>query len=179
MTEAEFSARVQQQSGQDLSRCYYCQKCSAGCPTAYAMDVQPAQILKMVQLGLKDDLLRSAALWLCVGCETCGTRCPNGIAVAPVIDVLKQMALAEGVAISEARSLAFHRSFVDSIRRLGRVHEVSMLAEYKLRSLDLWSDLLLGMRMFRHGKLKLLPGRVARLQEVRAALSRAHGREDR
>jgi heterodisulfide reductase subunit C len=177
--EADFGARVQQQSGQDLSRCYYCQKCTAGCPTAYAMDVQPAQIIKMVQLGLKDDLLRSAALWLCVGCEACGTRCPNGIAVAPVIDALKQMALAEGVAIGEARSLAFHRSFVDSIRLLGRVHEASMLAEYKLRSLDLWSDLLLGIRMFRHGKLKLLPRRVARLQQVRAALSRSHGPEDR
>ena len=179
MTEADFSARVQQHSGQDLSRCYFCQKCTAGCPTAYAMDVQPAQILKMVQLGLKDDLLRSAALWLCVGCETCGTRCPNGIAVAPVIDALKQMALAEGVAVREAKSLAFHRSFVDSIRLLGRVHEASMLAEYKLRSLDLWSDLILGVRMFRHGKLKLLPRRVTRLQEVRAILSQTHGPENR
>jgi heterodisulfide reductase subunit C2 len=169
---ADFSAQVQALSGQDVSRCYFCQKCTAGCPTAYAMDVQPAQMLKMVQLGLKDDVLRSAAIWLCVGCETCGTRCPNGIALAPVIDVLKRMALAEGAAaVPEARSLAFHRSFVDSIRLLGRVHEVSMLAEYKLRSVDLWSDLGLGLRMFRRGKLKLVPRRVARLTEVRALLA--------
>jgi len=169
--DADFGAEVQAHSGQDVSRCYFCQKCTAGCPTAYAMDVQPAQMLKMVQLGLKDALLRSAAIWLCVGCETCGTRCPNGIALAPVIDVLKHMALAGGVSVTEAKSLAFHRSFVDSIRLLGRVHEVSMLAEYKLRSFDLWSDLDLGLRMFRHGKLKLFPARVARLHEVRALLA--------
>ncbi len=169
---ADFSAQVQARSGQDVSRCFFCQKCTAGCPTAYAMDVQPAQMLKMVQLGLKDALLRSAAIWLCVGCETCGTRCPNGIALAPVIDVLKQMTLAEDAAapIGGPKSLALHRAFVDAIRRLGRVHEVSMLAEYKLRSADWWSDLGLGLRMFRHGKLKLIPSRVARLKEVRALL---------
>jgi heterodisulfide reductase subunit C len=172
--DADFSAEVQVRSGQEVSRCYFCQKCTAGCPTAYAMDVQPAQMLKMVQLGEKDALLRSAAIWLCVGCEACGTRCPNGITLAPVIDVLKQMALADlaSVGVVEAKSLAFHRSFVDSIRLLGRVHEVSMLAEYKLRSADLLSDLGLGLRMFRRGKLKLLPGRVARLKEVRDLLTR-------
>ncbi len=171
----QFLEEAKKRSGEDLSLCYQCLKCTVGCPTAPLMDIRPNALIRMIQMGMKREVLASRALWLCVSCETCGTRCPNGIALAPVIDVLKQMALADAaVAAAEARSLAFHRSFVDSIRLLGRVHEVSMLAEYKLRSLDLWSDLLLGVRMFRHGKLKLLPRRVARVQEVRMALGQAH-----
>lgn len=177
-TEVRFQDIVQELSGQDIRRCYFCQECSVGCPTACAMDVQPAQLLKMVQLGMKDAVLNCSAIWLCVGCETCGTRCPNGIAIAPVMDVLKQMALAEGYGAAERNSLAFHRSFVDNIRYLGRVHEITMLAEYKLRSLDLLSDLDLGVRMFLRNKLALLPKRVKRLGEVREMLSRFRSPEE-
>jgi heterodisulfide reductase subunit C len=177
-TGNSFQETVQALSGEDLRRCYYCQKCSVGCPTAYAMDYPPAHLLRMVQLGMADALLQSSAIWLCVGCETCGTRCPNGIAVAPVMDALKQMAVAEGYAPAEARSLAFHRSFVDSIRYLGRVHEISMLIEYKLRSMDLFSDLDLGLQMFLRNKLALLPKRVARRREIQEILTRFGPREE-
>jgi heterodisulfide reductase subunit C len=172
--ERDFAQRVKELSRQDVQRCYFCQKCSAGCPTAYAMDYAPAQVLKMVQLAMEEALLESAAIWLCIGCETCGTRCPNGISLAPVMDVLKQMALAKGHAPAEPRSLVFHRSFVHSIKLLGRVHEATMLAEYKLRSKDLWSDLGLGLRMFLRGKLNLLPRRVAQVKQVRDILARSH-----
>lgn len=170
-SKVSFQKNVQHLSGQDIQRCYFCQKCSVGCPTAYAMDYPPAQLLKMIQLGMKDELLNSSAIWLCVGCETCGTRCPNGIAVAPVMDILKRMALAEGHVPAERKSLAFHRSFVDSIRFLGRVHEITMLAEYKLRSLDLLSDLGLGLQMFKRNKLALLPKRVKQQAQVRDILA--------
>jgi len=171
-TGGQFQETVQQLSGQDIRRCYFCQKCSVGCPTAFAMDVQPAQLLKMVQLDMKEAVLNCSAMWLCVGCETCGTRCPNGISIAPVMDVLKQMALVEGYDPAGRKSLAFHRSFVDSIYYLGRVHEITMLAEYKLRSLDLLSDLDLGLQMSLRSKLALMPKRVKRLREVREMLSR-------
>ena len=171
-TEGQFQETVQQLSGQDIRRCYFCQKCSVGCPTAFAMDTQPAQLLKMVQLDMKEAALKSSGIWLCVGCEACGTRCPNGISIAPVMDVLKQMALVEGYVPAARKSLAFHRSFVDSIFYLGRVHEISMLAEYKLRSLDLLSDLDLGLQLSLRSKLALMPIRVKRLGEVREMLSR-------
>jgi heterodisulfide reductase subunit C len=78
----------------------------------------------------------------------------------------------EGYVPAAHKSLAFHRSFVDSIFYLGRVHEISMLAEYKLRSLDLLSDLDLGLQMSLRSKLALMPIRVKRLGEVREMLSR-------
>ena len=54
-----FGAKVEELSGEDLSRCYYCLKCSAGCPSALAMPYRPAEMVRLVQLGLKDELLAS------------------------------------------------------------------------------------------------------------------------
>lgn len=161
-----FSDVVQERSGEPILSCYYCQKCTAGCPTAYVMDYKPAQLLRLIQLGQKQKVLGSTAIWMCVGCEACGTRCPNEIRLAPVMDTLRHMALAEEYA-PEPAVYALHRSFLDSIRMWGRVHELSMLMEYKLRSRDLFSDLAMGLDLVRKGKISFLPERVKQLAEVR------------
>jgi len=161
-----FANLIQERSGENLYRCYFCQKCSVGCPVAYAMDYKPAQVIKMVQLGMKEPLLTSSVIWLCVGCETCGTRCPNEINAGRIIDALRQMAVAEGYAPAERKVFVLHRAFLDSIRFFGRVHEATMLAQYKLLSRDLFSDLDLGARMLLQGKIPLLPSRIKRLHEV-------------
>ncbi len=56
--EQGFLERVSALSGQKISACYYCLRCSAGCPSAYAMEFTPAQVLRMVQLGQKEPLLK-------------------------------------------------------------------------------------------------------------------------
>jgi heterodisulfide reductase subunit C len=164
--ELTFIDRVSEMSQQNVQRCYYCLRCSAGCPAATFMEYTPAQILRLVQLGQKDTLLHSSAIWLCIGCETCGTRCPNGIRTGLVIDALRQMALAEGMAPAEREVVKLHQSFMDSIRIWGRVHELSMLAQYKLTSLDLFSDLDMGLDMFLKGKIHPLPKRIKGQNEV-------------
>ena len=37
----EFLSYVQSHTGERITACYQCGKCSAGCPTAYAMDLTP------------------------------------------------------------------------------------------------------------------------------------------
>ncbi len=90
-----FEAEVEERSGEDLSRCYYCLKCTAGCPSAPAMPYGPAQMVRMVQLGLRDALLESPSIWFCLHCETCGARCPNEISIAGLTQALRQMAMEE------------------------------------------------------------------------------------
>ena len=114
--ELGFARQVSELSHQNVQRCYYCLRCTAGCPAAYAMEYGPAQMLKMVQLGQKADLLSSAGIWLCIGCETCGTRCPNEIHAGAVIDALRQIAIAEGVSPGERKVFKLHQAFLDSIR---------------------------------------------------------------
>ncbi|MEE8391953.1 MAG: 4Fe-4S dicluster domain-containing protein [Anaerolineae bacterium] len=161
-----FINQINDRSGQTVQLCYHCHKCTAGCPTAYVMDYKPDQILRLVQLGQKDRVLNSSAIWMCVSCDVCGTRCPNQIRLAPVMGALRHIALEEGYS-PEPAVYALHRSFLDSIRLWGRVHELSMLMAYKLRSRDLFSDLALGMNLIWKGKLSFLPKRVKGLDKVK------------
>ncbi|MFQ5722681.1 MAG: 4Fe-4S dicluster domain-containing protein [Candidatus Aminicenantales bacterium] len=89
----KFVLKVQELSGQNLLACYQCGKCSAGCPAVSQMDILPNQIIRFAQLGLKDELLQSKAIWICASCFTCNARCPKGINIAEVIEAIRQILL--------------------------------------------------------------------------------------
>ncbi len=155
-----FLREVQEQSGQSVSSCYRCLKCTSGCAMAEEMDYPPDRLIRMVQLGLREEALHSQAVWLCSGCLACTERCPNGIDVARVIDTLRQIATAEGLAPGERRIADFHESFLAVVKRYGRLHEASLIALLKLHSRDLFSDLGVGLKMFLKGKIPPLPERI-------------------
>ena len=150
----------------NTQNCYQCQKCSAGCPVAFAMDYKPNQIMQMVSLGMEERILASKTIWVCASCYTCSTRCPNDIDIARVMDWLRQSALKGGVMPAEKEVPIFHAAFLDSIRRRGRVHELSLMLRYKIRSGKLWDDFKLGWKMFTKGKLKLLPSGIKGKKEM-------------
>jgi heterodisulfide reductase subunit C len=169
-----FVEQVSELSHQTVQRCFYCLRCSAGCPAAYAMDYTPAQILRLVQLGQKDTLLHSSAIWLCIGCETCGTRCPNQIHAGAVIDALRQLALKDNVPAAEKSVVKLHKAFLSTIHLWGRLHEVSMLAQYaatNLASRAVFGNIDMGAALFLKGKLELLPNRTRDMQQLRALFS--------
>ncbi|HNS52581.1 MAG TPA: 4Fe-4S dicluster domain-containing protein [Anaerolineae bacterium] len=174
--EEGFLERVSALSHQNISACYFCLRCSAGCPSAFAMDFSPAQVLRFVQLGHKDALLRSSAIWLCIGCETCGSRCPNQIHAGAVMDALRQICIADRVPPGEPKVFRLHQSFLDSIKWWGRLHELSMLVEYKLLSRDLIADLDMGAKMFLVGKIHPLPKRIRGVKEVERLYSKQGAR---
>ena len=163
------------QSGINVQDCYQCQKCSAGCPVAFAMDYKPNQIMQMVSLGMKDRVLSSKTIWVCASCYTCSTRCPNDIDIARVMDWLRQTALREGVAPAEKEVPLFHAAFLDSIRTHGRVHELGMMARYKMKTGKYWDDFKLGWKMFTKGKLKLWPSRISRKREIAVLFTKPKG----
>ncbi len=165
--DSTFLQKVIKKSGENLSLCYQCLKCTAGCPTAPYMDVRPNNIIRMIQMGMKEEILRSSAIWLCVSCETCGTRCPNKIDIGVLMDALREMAVEEKVPAKEKNIHLLHEAFVQSIKRGGRVHEATMLIDYKLRSRDFFTDLGPGMIMFLKGKIPVLPSLIKGRQEIK------------
>jgi len=159
-------------AGLDVQACYQCGRCSAGCPVTPFFDLLPMEVVRLGSYGIEDELLSSRTIWLCASCETCTTRCPNEIDIAHLMDVLRQRALEQGIKPAEPRIAAFHRSFLRSVRRWGRTYEVGMLAAYKARSRDFFGDLLLGWKMFRRGKLRLLPRKIRGRRQVKALFTR-------
>jgi heterodisulfide reductase subunit C len=153
----------------DMFACYQCGKCSNGCPVTFAMDYPPHQLIRMVQLGLMEEVLQSKTIWVCSSCETCYTRCPNEIEIPKLMDDLKQEVLARGMKPSERAAADFHEVFIDNIKRFGRINETFLMGHYQIRST--WADLKrrqmhfseifknmgLGLSMLKRGRLTLFP----------------------
>jgi heterodisulfide reductase subunit C len=84
--------------GEKLLRCFQCGTCTSDCPVARFSDTyRPRTIIRMAQLGLKERVLNSDTLWLCAACFTCTDRCPQGVEVASVIRVLRNLAAEKGI----------------------------------------------------------------------------------
>jgi len=168
-----FFEAVNQRSGQLIQLCYHCHKCTAGCPVAFAMDYGPDRVLRMIQFGLKGEVLRSSDIWICASCETCGTRCPNEIDIARVMDALRQMAIEEGFPAKERKVALFHNLFLSIVKSLGRMHEASLMGLYKALSGDLLSDIPQGVKMVLKGKIPLFPHRIKGGDEVKKIFERS------
>ncbi|MBW2595727.1 MAG: 4Fe-4S dicluster domain-containing protein [Deltaproteobacteria bacterium] len=153
--------------GVPIQSCFHCRKCTAGCPIAFAMEYNPNAIIKMIQMGMREKVLGSSTIWLCASCETCVTRCPNDVDIARMMDTLREMAIESGVDAGEKNIVKFHEAFLSSIKMGGRISEPMMLVHYKLKTLDLFSDMGLGMSMFMKGKIKLLSPRTKDMGSVR------------
>ena len=80
-------------SEQNLFACYQCGKCTSACPVNFAMDLGPHQILRFLQLGQMDIVMKARSPWVCVGCLTCTTLCPKGVDPARIMEALRTIHL--------------------------------------------------------------------------------------
>lgn len=94
---SEFTDLVQRVSGEELLLCYQCGNCTAGCPVAFAMDIAPHHVVRLLQLGQEASLLQGNSMWVCVSCLQCYSRCPKGVDISRLMEALRQMALRKGV----------------------------------------------------------------------------------
>ncbi len=165
--DSSWPLAIEAASGERVRLCYGCGVCTGSCPLAHAMDILPSRLMKAVQLGLRERVLEAAAPYLCVACETCAIRCPNGIDVARVMDAVRQASLARGGPPPRAGILGFHRWFLRTVWMFGRAHEGLLSAGHSLQQGRLRQDLATGLALVRHRRLALLPHLVRGRKEVR------------
>lgn len=166
----QFTQEVIRRSGERVDWCYQCGKCTAGCPVAFAMDIEPSRVMRLVQLGQGERVLRSRAIWLCVGCQTCTTRCPQEIDPAKVMDTLREMAMERGDA-ADREVATFFKAFLDNIRKYGRSFEPMLVFQYNLRSGHLFQDADKATLLLSKRKLPMRPsGNGAFVRQILEAL---------
>ncbi len=154
-------------NGEDVSRCIQCGKCSAGCPISPEMDLQPNQVLRLIQMNDRESVLRCSTIWLCASCQTCSIRCPEDIDIAKIMDSMRKLALEDQVPVGEGNVVKFDEIFLDSIRKRGRVHELELVMRYNLAVRQPFKDAHLGPVMMVRGKMKLLGHKIKELSRIK------------
>lgn len=171
--DLDFIRKVQEEVP-EVNRCYQCLTCTLGCPLAFAMDLKPHELIRHVQFGDKEKVLRASTCWMCASCETCATRCPNEIPIVKLMDLLRQMAVKEGKVTEQGPKI--NDAFLAAIKYLGRVHELALIIDLKRRTHGLFKlnpdEIRLAVQMFRHGKLKLLPIKIKGTKTMKKIFSR-------
>jgi heterodisulfide reductase subunit C len=129
-----FLKQVMDRSGQNLTACYQCRRCAAGCSVGDETDYfTPNLLIRMVVLGNREQALNNQLVWKCVSCFTCGTRCPNDIQTARITETLKKMAKEEHLPPLQPKIADFHDAFIKSGVRWGRVNEMEFMGAYEMK----------------------------------------------
>lgn len=176
----QFLDQVEAAGPFDAGACFQCRKCTNGCPVTFAMDLYPDEVIRWVLLGQKEKVLNSKTIWVCAACETCTTRCPNGVKIAELMDSLKEMAIQEGVPSPQKQVLTLHQTFLNNVKRRGRIFEATLLPIYMLRSGEIWKkwkegtwfdEAMLGWQVFYKGRIPIFPKGIKGKKEVREILT--------
>ncbi len=155
--KSDLAKKIRGETGENVFLCYQCVKCSSGCPLANYFDLAPNQVMRAAQLGLDDRVLNAKTPWLCASCQTCSTRCPQGIDVARVMDFMVKEALTRGVSPKVREVALFNKVFLRNVSILGRAYELGLMAEMNLRTRQPFKDAAMGIQMIRKRKIKLTP----------------------
>ncbi|HEX76854.1 MAG TPA: heterodisulfide reductase subunit C [Dehalococcoidia bacterium] len=177
--ETELVSYLQEAIGEKARACYQCGKCTAGCPVAEEMDLHPRQVLRAIQLGLKDELLRSTTIWLCLQCQVCSARCPREIDIAAIMEGLRLLAFATERGLGAPNVSLFHRIFLGLVRRFGRMYEFGLGIWYNLRARHPLANINLVPAMLARGKIAFLPPRNKGASEVRRLFARVRAAQKR
>ncbi len=138
--------------GEKIPTCMQCGICAGSCPVSHEMDYTPRQLVRMVQLGLKKEVLSSNTIWICTTCFSCSVRCPRGIHPTELMETLKPMAIAQGI---ENKDSKFDNVFSGVVRKNGRASEFLLISKYGLMEPGIIKQLPFGISLIQKGKLPL------------------------
>jgi glycolate oxidase iron-sulfur subunit len=151
-----------QPGGENVKRCFACGACSGGCLISeiVAPQFDPRKIIRMVMLGMREKVLSSPAIWLCLLCHNCSFHCTQDVKFSDVIGALRYMAVKEGyVHPSFARKIIF-KGLLPSHMRL----------EIFSRPLALYQFLGLPSLVHKSRVLNILPEKLGELEPLAPGL---------
>lgn len=143
---------IAQDSGVNVKDCYQCGKCSAGCPIAAEADMTPRQIIRNLQLGDVETVLKSKMPWYCVECGVCLVRCPQEVDLPSLNEAICRLAMRKGkVSVREGEK--FMNIFLDNVQRKGVSDEAMLAGRFNLETGHFMQDVLAAPKMMKRGLL--------------------------
>jgi heterodisulfide reductase subunit C len=165
--------------GETLRACIQCGTCTGSCPAANEMRFSPRAINAMVKAGMRDEVLSSNSMWLCLSCYLCAERCPKGVKVTDIMYALKRLAIRHNGDNYWAPTPVLERTFVDCVNLTGRLPEMGVTGGYFWRTnpFKALTMLPMGLKLLSHHRLPLMPSRVKGMQDLRAMIRKAQALE--
>jgi heterodisulfide reductase subunit C len=164
--------------GEKILDCIQCGSCSGGCPSMFAMDYSPMQIIKMINLGMKEEVLSSSTIWVCSLCYTCATRCPRNIDFPTLMMSLRNKTIQENLVKDSVKS-DFHKYFFETVNKYGRLNETELMV--KLLDMTNFSDLFhkvrLALRLIKKGKVHLRASKIEQTSAISNILQKTDQKE--
>lgn len=71
--------------------CLTCAMCSGACPVAGVDDFDPRKVVRMISLGMADDVVKSRWPWICTMCGKCEQVCPMRIDIADMMRRIRSL----------------------------------------------------------------------------------------
>ncbi len=142
---------------QQVQACIQCGTCTGSCPNAFAMDLTPRRMWRMVIMGMADAVFESHTFTLCSACYYCTLRCPRGLPLTDAMNTLKRLGAEVRPDLNRSSTL-FYGQFMDSVRRHGRVRETAFMMRYFMsmkHPLLPFKFAPLGMKLMAKGKVKM------------------------
>jgi heterodisulfide reductase subunit C len=165
--------------GETLRACIQCGTCAGSCPAASEMQFSPRAVNAMVKAGMRDEILASNSMWLCLSCYLCTERCPKGVRVTDIMYALKRLAIRHNGDNYWAPTPVLERTFVDCVNLTGRLPEMGLTGGYFWRTnpFKALTMIPMGLKLLSHHRLPLAPSRVNGMQELRAMIKKAQSLE--
>lgn len=155
--------------GEKIPTCMQCGICAGSCPVSHEMDYNPRELVRMIQLGLKKEVLNSNTIWICTTCFSCSVRCPRGIRPTELMETLKPIAMAEGIKNKNAK---FDDVFSEVVKKNGRASEFLLISKYSLSEPGMIRQLPFGLSLISKGKMPLSVDKMKDTGELDAIFKR-------
>ena len=155
--DSSLAEEVRERCGENVFLCYQCKKCASGCPNRAYMKRTPDELIRYVQLGMSDEVMKENSVWYCLSCQTCSSRCPQDIDIAHVIDTVRIIVQEKGIKADTKNTRLLNWTWMKLLMFMGRMYEVGLTGVLNVCTGKPFKDIGLGIKMIRKGKLKLLP----------------------
>ena len=108
-----------QPGGENIKRCFACGTCAAGCPiTEIDEEYNCRRIIRQILLGMREEVLSSPTIWLCLICYRCYARCPQKVNFTDIMRILRYLAIkGRHVPVQTSTQIENLDRFIQEIRR--------------------------------------------------------------
>ena len=167
--------------GESVRWCIQCGMCSASCPNVAQMDNSLRRTIALIRAGRRYDVLKSNTMWVCASCYLCTVRCPKEVKITELMHTLERLAAYYGLTTKRTTTADMYRTFTDSIKNYGRVHELGMMTKYYLSSVltgkvnpfSLVKMLPLALNLMSRGRMVIRPKKIKGAEQVKTIVERA------